>query len=116
MVPDNVVYRWEAAYSRYGHAARAAATSVAGDRNAALEMAAASREVAVAWCEIEAIGDAPWWTLAALSAAAQAFEFQARDWSVRAAHGWSVERDRPSRPDVWPPSQAFPPPPTAAEG
>src|SRR5262249_44923782 len=84
----------------YGEASKAAASSVAGDRDAAREMAAASWEVAAAWREMESTADIPWWALAALCAAAQAFEIQARDWNARAAHGWPADDGRRSRPNV----------------
>jgi hypothetical protein len=83
-VPEDLVQHWEAAYRRYREVSKVAAVSFAGDENAAQEMIAASQEVAVAWRSMESIPDLPWWTLAAVSAAAQAFEFQARDWSVGA--------------------------------
>jgi hypothetical protein len=84
MMPEHLVSRWEAAYRQYGQASRSAASSVAGDRNAAQAMASASWEVAAVWREMESLSDLPWWVLAAVGAAAQAFEFQARDWNARA--------------------------------
>ena len=87
MVPEDLVQRWEAAYRRYGEASKMSAVSPAGDRDVARAMVLASHDVAVAWRAMESIPDLPWWTLAAVGAAAQAFEFQAREWSVR-AEGW----------------------------
>lgn len=81
-MPENVVARWESAYRRYREASKVA-SSVAGDQTVAREMVAASRDVAALWREMESTADLPWWLLAALSAAAQAFEFQARDWIVQ---------------------------------
>ncbi|HEU5476134.1 MAG TPA: hypothetical protein VFV67_36370 [Actinophytocola sp.] len=98
MLPEKLVYRWESAYRRYGEASKAASTLTAGDRDAAREMAAASWEVAAAWREMESTADMPWWALAALSAAVQAFEFQARDWNARASHGWPADSERRTRP------------------
>jgi hypothetical protein len=96
MIAEELVQRWEAAYRRYGAASKSAAAAVPGDRVAAQGMAAASREVADVWREMESASDLPWWLLAALSAAGQAFEFQARDWNARAEHAWPAdERARP---------------------
>jgi len=47
-------------------------------------MARASADVAAVWREMTP--DMPWWELAALGAAAQAFERQAQDWTARANH------------------------------
>lgn len=83
LAPENAVRRWEAAYWRYTVASKTAAGAHAGDERSVGEMVTASRAVADAWRAMElAVPDLPWWTLAAVSAAAQAFEFQARDWSV----------------------------------
>ena len=57
------------------------------------------RDVAAVWREMTVEPDVPWWELAALGAAAQAFERQAQDWTARAKHerqsaagGWFRER------------------------
>jgi hypothetical protein len=89
MVPDELVRRWERAYRRYVEASKA--SMVAGDQQAARQMALASRQVAVIWQEIDARSDLPWWMAAAVSTAAQAFEFQARDWTARAELAWPVD-------------------------
>lgn len=98
MVPEELVRRWESAYRRYGEASKTAVSAVPGDRGAAGEMAAASSEVAAAWRAMESIVDLPWWILAALVAAAQAFEFQARDWNAR-ADAWPLDNGQ-GRPQV----------------
>jgi hypothetical protein len=49
-------------------------------------MARASRDLAVVWREMAAEPDMPWWLVAGLGAAAQAFDNQARDWAARAKH------------------------------
>jgi hypothetical protein len=46
-------------------------------------MATASRSVAGAWRGIALSGELPWWCLAAVESAAQAFDAQAREWEVR---------------------------------
>jgi hypothetical protein len=62
-------------------------------------MARASADVAAVWREMAGEPDLPWWSVAALRAAAQAFEYQARDWSARVRHervnGGSARRPRP---------------------
>jgi hypothetical protein len=92
MVPENMIERWEAAYRRYGNASRASVNG--GDQSAAREMAEASREVAEAWREMERVSGLSWWVAAALVAAAQAFEAQARDWSARAEFAWPLDVSR----------------------
>jgi hypothetical protein len=86
MVPERLVRRWEAVYREYGLASEMVNNSVPGDRAVARHMARASENVAVVWREMAAEQDMPWWSLAALMAAAQAYEHQARDWAARAKH------------------------------
>jgi hypothetical protein len=89
MVSEELVRRWEGAYRRYGEASKA--STVAGDLAAAREMAQASREVSTAWRAIDAQAELPWWMAAAVSAAAEAFEVQAREWTARADVTWPVD-------------------------
>lgn len=63
MVPDELVRRWEVAYRRYREASKT--STVVGDRDAAREMASASREVSALWRQLESCADLPWWTVAA---------------------------------------------------
>ena len=84
MIEEDLVQRWESAYRRYGETSKTVAVARSGDRGVAGEMAAASSDIAAMWREMESSVDLPWWILAALSTAAQAFEFQARDWKARA--------------------------------
>lgn len=100
MVPEKLVERWETAYRRYGSASKAATLAQPGDPEAARAMAAASRDMAAMWREIESTPDLPWWALAALAAAAQAFEFQARDWTLRVDFAFPPEVTTPRRPRV----------------
>lgn len=79
-----LVARWEAAYRLYGEASEQAARAEAGDRGAAEAVAASSWQVASLWREMATETGLSWWALAALRAAAQAFEQQARDWHARA--------------------------------
>jgi hypothetical protein len=91
MVPDDLVERWQAAYRDYGRASQVVATTEPGNRDAARMMAAASRDVAAGWRVLGEAPGLPWWTSAAVGAAVQAFEFQARDWEARAARdGYSA--------------------------
>jgi hypothetical protein len=84
MVSDGLVRRWEAVYREYGTASAMVSASEPGDRDVAARMARASRNVATVWREMAGESDVDWWAVAALSAAAQAFEYQERDWSARA--------------------------------
>jgi hypothetical protein len=93
MAPEAIVERWEVAYRQYSDASRTAVSVGPGNREAARAMADASRQVAVAWREIESTPDLPWWVLAA-----QAFDIQARDWSARADQVWP--EDGGGRPRV----------------
>jgi hypothetical protein len=83
MVSDELLQRWETAYREFAVVSELLA-SVSGDRDITDRMARASQSVALAWREIAAEPDMPWWVMAATSTAAQAFEFQARDWANRA--------------------------------
>jgi hypothetical protein len=86
MVSERLVVRWEAVYREYGLASEMVSKSVPGDGAVARHMAQASQDVAAVWREMTAEPDMPWWELAALGAAAQAFERQAQDWTTRAKH------------------------------
>ncbi|HEV2783526.1 MAG TPA: hypothetical protein VGX25_29425, partial [Actinophytocola sp.] len=66
MVPEGVRQRWEVAYREYGRAwARADQSTGDCDGATAGTMAAASRELAVAWRELGAVDGLPWWVVAA---------------------------------------------------
>jgi len=49
-------------------------------------MASASWDVATAWRDLATRAVLPWWVLAAVRAAADAFEQQAHDWHARAVY------------------------------
>ena len=83
MAADRCIRAWEAAYRQYGHASEIWSRSPEDDPAAAWGMASASWAVAEAWREIAAVSRLPWWTLAAVESAAEAFEAQARDWEAR---------------------------------
>ncbi|MGH3757275.1 MAG: hypothetical protein ACRDTB_05800 [Actinophytocola sp.] len=85
-----MVRRWEAVYREYGSASERVTTAEPGDRAIARHMARASQDVAAVWREMTAASDLPWWMVAALVAAAQAFEQQAKDWTARAKHHGGV--------------------------
>ena len=105
MVSEGLVSRWEAVYREYGTASQRLSSSEPGDRSVARLMARASADVAAVWREMSGESDMPWWLVAALGAAAQAFEYQARDWSARAkqrsaANGAGPGPYRRSHPQV----------------
>jgi hypothetical protein len=93
-VPARLVSRWEEAYRQYGVAFDHAARMEAGDRQAAEAVAAASWQVAGLWRDMATAVPLSWWLLAALRAAADAFEAQARSWHAKAAQ---PEPPRPAR-------------------
>jgi hypothetical protein len=87
MVPDYLVGRWEIAYDEYRVASELVNVSAPGDGAAAERMARASQAVASAWRDIAVESDLAWWSAAAVTTAAQAFDHQAQDWAARAKHG-----------------------------
>jgi hypothetical protein len=97
-VPSVLVARWESAYRRYSHLTQVIAQAES-DHDAARTMASASWDVATAWRDIATTLVLPWWTLAALRAASDAFEQQAHAWHARS----TVEDGQPTiirRPTV----------------
>ena len=101
MVSQRLVGLWEAAYREYGAVSDLLNESVPGDVAIAERMARASEAVAVVWREMAGSPELPWWSVASLRAAAQAFEYQSRDWTARARHSREsagVGGTRPPRP------------------
>lgn len=82
-VPSDLLTRWESAYRRYTDVARAIERSPSGRPGLAEAMGSASWEVATAWRDIATTVALQWWMIAALRAAADAFEQQARHWHAR---------------------------------
>jgi hypothetical protein len=80
---ERSVQMWEEAYRQFGHASVMSARAAKSDKSAAWQFAEASRAVSPTWRQIAVVGDLPWWTLAAVESAAQAFEGQAREWEAR---------------------------------
>ena len=78
-VPAVLVARWEAAYRQYADLTRTAGREPAEPASSEA-LASVSWEVAAAWRDIATSSPLPWWALAALRAAAEAFERQARRW------------------------------------
>ncbi|SES28429.1 hypothetical protein SAMN04487818_109332 [Actinokineospora terrae] len=71
-MPPVLVQRWEAVYARYGW------TGPEG-------VAEASEDVGALWREMAAVPGCPWWLVAGLVTAAEAFDAQGREWSTWAA-------------------------------
>jgi hypothetical protein len=97
MVSEFIAGRWEQAYREYGLASELVVQSEPGDRLAARAMASASRGVAHAWRDIERVPGLPWWAVAAVHAAAEAFDSQARDWNARASIGQQQPQSQAGR-------------------
>jgi hypothetical protein len=113
MMSERLVQRWEGVYREYGTASQRLSGAEPGDRIVARQMARASADVAAVWREMAGEPDMPWWSVAALGAAAQAFEYQARDWSARAkqhsaANGVGPGPYRRSHPQVAAPASDGP--------
>jgi hypothetical protein len=88
-VPEQVVRAWEGKYRQYGQVNEMVSRMPTDDPVAAWHMATASWAVANAWREIATVSRLPWWLLAAVESAAEAFEAQARDWEARENGGES---------------------------
>lgn len=82
--PTESVARWEAAYRCYTELT-CMAREPSGERASPAALASASWEVATAWRDIATSTPLPWWMLAALRAAADAFEHQAYQWHARSS-------------------------------
>jgi hypothetical protein len=80
---EQAVRGWEKAYRDYGRLSEPSVRSRQDDPSLAGRMASASRSVADGWRGIASCGELPWWCLAAVESAAQAFHAQAREWEVR---------------------------------
>jgi hypothetical protein len=93
--PEPLVRAWEMAYRQYGLANELSARLPSDDPAAAWQMATASWGVASAWREIASVVRLPWWLFAAVEAAAEAFETQARDWEARENNAGAVEGSPP---------------------
>jgi hypothetical protein len=83
MVSAKRVHAWEEAYRAYAAANEAVLRSRSVDADTASAMAAASAAVASTWRALAASArNQPWWIVAAVGSAAQAFEEQARHWET----------------------------------
>jgi hypothetical protein len=89
--PDASVLAWESAYRGYGEASRTTPPT-GNDPADVCQMAATSMAVALAWRQIARSRPLPWWTLAALESAAQAFESQGREWEARTRRSGAAEK------------------------
>lgn len=86
-VPEQFIRSWEGAYRQYGQVNEIISRMPADDPVAAWQMANASWAVASAWREIATVARLPWWVLAAVDSAAEAFEVQARYWEAQESGG-----------------------------
>lgn len=77
LVSTKVLSAWEAAYRRYGRASDDMARSPRRDVRAVRELTDPSRAVDFTWRAITSDPQLPWWVVAAVSSAAEAFEEQA---------------------------------------
>ncbi|PWW65462.1 hypothetical protein DFQ13_102213 [Actinokineospora spheciospongiae] len=80
MVPEELAAQWTAAYHVYVQAVEMPPEAP----GVARAMAEASWSVAGLWREIAQVPALPWWSSAAASTAAEAFEVQASEWAMRA--------------------------------
>ncbi len=81
VVSGELAEQWAAAYDRYTQAVDMSTNNP----EAAWVIADASWLVASLWREIGKVPNLPWWSVAAVNTAAEAFEGQARDWQATAA-------------------------------
>lgn len=109
VVPDVLVQRWQAVYREYMTAAQTHSTTSEDHAN----MARLSADVATAWRQMATTPELEWWMTAALTAAAEAFEQQARecDKSSRGAADRPMVRQQGRRrgktPENWVRAPAF---------
>ena len=92
-VPEVMVQEWQAVYRDYIAAAQTRNPTPEERRNIALLSAA----VATAWRQMASTPNLEWWTNAALTAAAEAFEQQAQEWGASRrtlTHATNQERGR----------------------
>jgi uncharacterized protein (DUF2249 family) len=93
MVPPERVDRWQAVYSEYTAMDRMERVEQVSPHYP-VQMARLSAEVAAAWRHLGAVPRLPWWMVAALTNAAEAYEGQARSWALtRAGSGRPTERE-----------------------
>lgn len=83
-VPEDLVQRWQVAYSEYITADRLQASAPNP-----VKMARLAGAVAAAWRDLGAVPGLPWWLVASLTTSAEAFDRQAR---------WDRSRAVPERP------------------
>ena len=94
-VPEAYVRTWEGAYRQYAQVSEMAGRMHADDPAVAWHMATASWAVASAWRDLAAVGRLPWWALAAVESAAEAFESQARHWEAKERGDEQAEEGSP---------------------
>jgi hypothetical protein len=87
MATKKQVRDWEEAYHHYGASSEVVARTWQINATTAQDMASASWAVANSWRSIAGNPELPWWMLAALESAAQAFEEQAHHWHSRSTDG-----------------------------
>ncbi len=78
MVPDALVRDWEMVYGEYIRTGNGLRSEVLEDIALMTQMSA---EIAAIWRRMAEVPGVPWWTVAALCTAADAFERQALEWS-----------------------------------
>jgi hypothetical protein len=83
VVPEQVVRAWEGTYRQYAQVNEMVTRMTEDDPVGAWHLATVSWAAAKAWREIATVSRLPWWLLAAVESAAEAFEAQARDWEAR---------------------------------
>jgi lysozyme family protein len=94
-VSPTLVAAWESAYRRYGQVSEWSTRSPERDPAVAWQMASSSAAVAATWRQIAGSTQLPWWLLAAVDSAAQAFEDQAREWEA------ATDPDADATGEVW---------------
>ena len=97
-LPAQLVRRWEAAYQQYTNASEQLRHTT-DPAPATAAMASASWDVAMAWRDIATSAPLPWWSLAAVRAAADAFEAQAHDWHAKST---AIKPNGGARKQAWP--------------
>ena len=76
LADKDAIAAWEEAYREY---------------EKATDVAVASRAVAAAWRNLAVTFELPWWLLAAVHSAAEAFDLQARAWEATQRHAGATD-------------------------
>ncbi|MFD8492386.1 hypothetical protein [Amycolatopsis sp. NPDC059657] len=94
MTFKDLVKEWETSYREYAAVSEIVGASEVEVSGGARAMASTAWNVSQAWHAIAAAHGLPWWAIAAVESAAQAFEEISREWDERAENSETQGRQR----------------------